>query len=333
STSLTLDGRVLGTVAYMSPEQVVGRAVDRRSDVFSLGIVLRERATGEHPFTAPSQAETISKILRDTPEPVTGRNARLPHRLDEIIERCLDKDPDRRYQDARELCDDLRGLQSELGEAPPFGRRGRLGLAMAAGLVIATLAGAVLLWTGRSLQKPAAGAPAAAPGSPGSPAAAVPARTAVAVLHFQNLTGEPQLDCLRAGLTEMLVTDLSQSPRLEVLSTPRLHQILTDLGALEDLGKRPPSFDLVRQVAQRAAVRKVILGSYARVGDNVLIGVQIEDAATGRILGSERVQGPGGERLLSLVDALAAAVRRHLDPATPSARPVALQEVTTSSPV
>ena len=96
STSLTLDGRVLGTVAYMSPEQVVGRAVDRRSDVFSLGIVLRELATGEHPFTAPSQAETISKILRDTPEPVTGRNARLPHRLDEIIERCLDKDPDRR---------------------------------------------------------------------------------------------------------------------------------------------------------------------------------------------------------------------------------------------
>ena len=328
STSLTLDGRVLGTVAYMSPEQAVGHPVDPRSDVFSLGTVLYELTTGEHPFAATSRAETMSKILRDTPAPVTGRNARLPHRLEEILDRCLEKEPEQRYQDAGGLRDDLLGLQRELDEGRiPGPRPRRLGLAVAGVLVVATLAGLALLWTGRSQQAPEH--PSARTSLPPRTAAAVPARTAVAVLHFQNLTGDPQLDWLRAGLPEMLVTDLSQSPRLDVLGSDRVYQILTDLDAL---GNRPISFEQVQKVAQRAAVRKVILGSFARVGSNVLIAFQIEDAETGRILGSERVQGPGGDRLLSLVDALAAAVHRHLDVVTPSGAPVMLQDVTTSSP-
>lgn len=324
STRLTLDGRILGTVAYMSPEQVVGHAVDRRSDIFSLGIVLYELATGEHPFLAPSQAETISNILRDTPEPVTGRNTRLPHRLAEVIERCLDKDPDRRYQDARDLCDDLRALQRELGEETPLGRHRRFGLAAAALLLVATLAVVALVWTGRSLQRPPGTAAPAAPAS----AAAVPARTGVAVLHFQNLTGDPKLDWLRTGLTEMLVTDLSQFPQLDVLATDRLHQILTDLNAHE---RSSSSFDTVQEVARRAAVQQVIQGSYVQVGDPVRISFQIEDAASGKILGSDRVQGRGGEQLLSLVDELATAVHRELDVIPPSDAPVKLQDVTTSS--
>jgi tetratricopeptide (TPR) repeat protein len=322
-TAITVDGWIPGTVAYMSPEQVVGHAVDRRSDVFSLGVLLFELATGEHPFAAPSKAETISKILRDPPEAASG--AALPHRLGAIIGRCLEKDPDLRYPDARALGDDLRALQLAAGN-PPAGRR-RLGLAVAAGVLIAALAGTVLVWTGRSLQKP----PETEPSAPALPAATVPARTPVAVLHFQNLTGDPQLDWLRAGLTEILVTDLLQSPRLDVLATSRLHQILTDLGALDDSGTRTPSFDLIHRVAQQAAVRKVILGSYLQVGNDVRIIFQVEDAETGKILGGEQVQGPGGEQLPSLLDELAAAVHRHLDPA-PAGRPVALQDVTTSSP-
>jgi serine/threonine-protein kinase len=321
-TAITLDGWIPGTVAYMSPEQVVGHAVDRRSDVFSLGVLLFELATGEHPFAAPSKAETISKILRDPP--TAGNGAALSHRLGEIIGRCLEKDPDLRYQDARALGDDLRVLQRELDEAQLPGGRRRLGLALAAGLLIAALAVAVLLWTGRSRQPAPESVPAAS--------LAVPARTAVAVLHFQNLTGDPQLDWLRAGLPELLVTDLSQSSRLDVLGNDRLHQILTNLGALDDAERRAPSFDLVRQVAQQAAVRKVVLGSYAQVGSSVLIAFRVEDAETGKIVGSAQVQGPGGERLLSLVDELAAAVRRQLGVVTSSSGSVALQDVTTSSP-
>ena len=314
STSLTVDGRILGTVAYMSPEQVVGHPVDCRSDVFSLGIVLYELATGEHPFTGPSRAELMSKILRDEPVPATARNPRLPRRLDEILDRCLEKDPDLRYPDAGALLEDLRALQREPAAAPAIVvRRRRLGLAVAAAAVVTLLIGITLVRTDR-FKEPAP--------------AAVPARTGVAVLHFQNLTGDPQLDWLRTGLTEMLVTDLSQSPRLELLATNHLYQILSELGALEER----PTPEVVRQVARRAGASKVVLGSYAHWESNVLITFQIEDAATGRILGSDRVQGPGGERLLSLVDALAAAVHRHLDGAAPSTRPAALQDVTTSSP-
>lgn len=324
STSLTVDGRILGTVAYMSPEQVMGHPVDGRSDVFSLGIVLYELATGEHPFAAPSRAEFMSKILRDTPEPATARNPRLPRRLDEILDRCLEKDPDRRYQDARALLEDLNGLQRELAEAPAVFRPRRAGIAVAAGLLLAALAGVALVRTSPF----AAPAPATAPVPVSLTVAAVPARTAVAVLHFQNLTGDPQLDWLRMGLTEMLVTDLSQSPQLDVLGTARLSQILEDLEVVDN---RPLSFDLVQEVARRAAVRKVIRGSFAPVEGKILISFQVEDAATGKTLRGDRVQGPGGEQLLSLMDALAAAVHRHLDLAPPAAGRVALQDVTTSS--
>jgi tetratricopeptide (TPR) repeat protein len=321
STSLTVDGRILGTVAYMSPEQVVGHPVDCRSDVFSLGIVLYELATGEHPFAAPSRAEFMSKILRDAPVPAAERNPRLPRRLDEILDRCLEKDPDLRYPDARALLEDLKSLQSGSAVAPAVFRPRRLGLAVAAGLLLATLLAVALVRTERFNNSTPAPAP------PQTTAAAVPARTAVAVLHFQNLTGDPQLDWLRAGLTEMLVTDLSQSPGLEVLGTDRLHQILTDL----DVDNGPMSFDMVQKVARRAAVRQVIRGTYVRVGRNVLISFQIEDASNGEILGSDRVQGPGDERLLSLVDALVAAVHRKLDVAPPASAPLTLQDVTTSS--
>ncbi|HEX9941197.1 MAG TPA: protein kinase [Thermoanaerobaculia bacterium] len=336
---LTREGWVLGTVSYMSPEQLAGKPADHRSDIFSLGTVLFEMATGEHPFMAPSAAEVMSKILRDPPGPA---KAELPQRLGRILGRCLEKDPDLRYQDARDLCEDLRALQRELDEAAILGshssgvfgeagrprRLSRRGLSMAAALMVAALAGAVLLWTGRPPQKAPESASAAAPAALDSPAPTAPARATVAVLHFQNLTGDPKLDWLRTGLTEMLVTDLSQSSRLDVLGTDRLYQILADLGALSN---RPTSFDLVQKVAQRAAVQQVILGSYAQVGGNVRISFQIEDAATGRILGSDRIQGRGDEQLLLLVDELIAAVHRHLEIETPAAAPARVQEVTTSS--
>ena len=119
SAGLTFDGRVLGTVPYMSPEQVRGLPVDCRSDVFSLGTLLYELATGEHPFAAPSPAETISKILRDTPPP-----AALPSGLQEIIDRCLAKDTELRYRDAGELRDALQSLASPLSHGR--GWRGRV---------------------------------------------------------------------------------------------------------------------------------------------------------------------------------------------------------------
>ena len=109
-------GQVLGTLAYMSPEQAEGRAVDHRSDVFSLGILLYEMATGRHPFKRNNDVSTLSAILTAAPPPVVGVNGALPPDLGAIIERCLARSPDQRYQSAAELRQDLAALQSrEIG--------------------------------------------------------------------------------------------------------------------------------------------------------------------------------------------------------------------------
>ena len=114
ATVETEEGKILGTVAYMSPEQAEGKAVDPRSDVFSLGTILYEMATGERPFRGDTNMSTIGSILRDEPAPVTELNRSLPRHLGRIIRRCLAKDPDRRYQTALDLRNELEELKAEI---------------------------------------------------------------------------------------------------------------------------------------------------------------------------------------------------------------------------
>ena len=111
--NLTADGRILGTVAYMSPEQAQGKAVDSRSDVFSLGIVLFEIATAVRPFTGDSNVAVISSILKDTPPLVTDLRPDLPRELSRIVKRCLAKDPEERYQTGKDLRNDLKALKED----------------------------------------------------------------------------------------------------------------------------------------------------------------------------------------------------------------------------
>jgi serine/threonine protein kinase len=115
---VTASGRIMGTVAYMSPEQAEGKPVDPRSDVFSLGIVLYEMITGDRPFQGDTHISTITAILRDTPKPVHERTHAAPRQLDRILQRCLEKAPDRRYETARGLRNDLESLKVEESSQP-----------------------------------------------------------------------------------------------------------------------------------------------------------------------------------------------------------------------
>jgi serine/threonine protein kinase/Tfp pilus assembly protein PilF len=115
--ALTREGMVMGTVPYMSPEQVQGRPVDHRADIFSLGVLLYEMATGTRPFKGETSADLISSILRDAPQAVTEVNVDLPNHLGRVVNRCLEKDLQRRYQTALDVKNELEQLQKEGFEA------------------------------------------------------------------------------------------------------------------------------------------------------------------------------------------------------------------------
>ena len=170
---LTGEGRIVGTVAYMSPEQAEGKPVDERSDLFSLGIIYYEMVTGERPFKGDTSLSVLSSILKDTPRSVTELNQSLPRHLGRIIKRALTKDPEHRYQTAKDLRNDLEQLKSEIdsGEMARFpaegaspagtagaarGRRRPLLAVAATAVGLAAIAAGAWLLRGRSAPAPAA---------------------------------------------------------------------------------------------------------------------------------------------------------------------------------
>ena len=104
---LTGEGKIVGTVAYLSPVQAVGRAVDHRTDIFSLGVLLYELSTGVRPFTGDTSLSVLSAIMKDTPAPASDVNPRVPRELGKIIRRCLQKDPEQRFQSAKDVRNEL----------------------------------------------------------------------------------------------------------------------------------------------------------------------------------------------------------------------------------
>ncbi len=339
TATLTEAGHILGTVPYMSPEQILGKPADARSDIFSLGVMLYQMATGRRPFQGEAQAEVISAILRDTPSSVDELRGELPHHLGRIVRHCLEKDPEHRYQSALDVRNELADLKREVdsGEVAgspvtastatgaarrrPGGRKWWLA-ATAAAMILAVAAGYFHL---RSREE----AVGVTPPVVGTAAVeGTPSRSRIAVLYFENLTGDPQLDWLRNGITTMLVTDLSHSPDLDILSTGRLYQILKDLDALDE---SILSSDLVRGLAERAAVETVVRGSYARAGEVLRIAFTIEDATSGEILKTHSVDERGDERLFAMVDELSAAIRNTFEVKRPVESPATVQAATTTS--
>jgi eukaryotic-like serine/threonine-protein kinase len=140
---ITAEGKILGTVAYMSPELAEGKPVDGRSDLFSLGVILYEMATGQRPFTGDTTISIISSIVKDTPKSVTDVNAMLPRELGRIVRRALAKDPEQRYQSAKDLRNDLSELKTDV-DSGAIGARTTVPRASTTLLWPSVLAGAII---------------------------------------------------------------------------------------------------------------------------------------------------------------------------------------------
>jgi serine/threonine-protein kinase len=224
----TREGIVMGTMPYMSPEQVEGRAIDDRTDVFSLGVVLHEMATGSRPFRGDSAAALLSAILRDHPPPVTDVRPDLPGELARLIDRCLDKDRERRLQTAEEV-------RSQLEE----------------------------LWHRVDSGETASRSTAPAPFSYG-----FGDRPAVAVLPFENRSGDPEQEYFADGLAEDLITRLSQWRSFPVIAR---NSSFVYKGRAVD----------AKRVAADLGVRYVVEGSVRKGGSRVRIVARLTDATSG----------------------------------------------------
>ncbi len=292
--ALTRDGQVLGTSTYMSPEQAQGKPVDQRSDLFSLGVIFYEMLSGRRPFAGGSAADLLAAVLRDQPQPLGELKPSVPGYLDELVRRCLEKDPDERPQHVDEIRQQLttRGEpETRLqGATRGVGARRRTGVRWMVGLVAVAVIGGLVGWT--ALRSPGAEEPFATE-------LALPAIRSLAVLPLQNLSGDPNQAYFADGMTEALSADLAQISSLRVISRTSVMQYK---------GARDKSLP---EIASELDVEAVIEGSAARLGDRVRITAQLVHAPTDRHLWARTYMRDVGD-LLALQSEVARAVAREI---------------------
>jgi serine/threonine protein kinase/Tfp pilus assembly protein PilF len=245
---LTSPGSAVGTVAYMSPEQARGEELDARSDLFSVGVVLYEMATGVIPFSGATAALIFDGIMHSDPTPATELNTRLPAAIENVLSKALEKDTDLRYQTAAELRADLKRLKRDLDSSRRHATEKTDG-------------------SGPQSGKSGAFAHASAP--------AAAAKKSVAVLYFENLSGAKEDEYLRDGITEDVITELSKIRGLNTFSRPTVLNF-------RDKAVTPA------QIGQQLGAAYVLTGTLRRAGARLRISAQLVDTRTDFPLWSER---------------------------------------------
>ncbi len=305
---LTKAGKIIGTVTYMSPEQAKGERVDMRSDIFSFGILLYRMATGEFPFTGPTQVSTIANILETKHEAPRTKNSNIPNELERIIDKCLQKNCEDRYQDTRDLVVDLRNLRrqfdsgftdtisTELNKPTQtqtktveinVSKRSYMALGFATLIVV--------LWffiDSPIIQIDTTTSEVQAQGH------------ALAILGFENKTGDPELDWLETGLPEILLTDLVQSQSLQIISQKRIKDCFPPDRRSEH------TFDECVDAAGTLGAIHVLSGSFYKLGDKIRIDARIVDVKSGTIIKTQKVIGSDP---FELIDSLTSKIAIALD--------------------
>jgi len=301
---VTDTGVIIGTPEYMSPEQVEGRELDQRSDIYSLGILLYEMLTGRVPFRGDTPLSVAVKQKTERPLAPRRVNPQISEDIDRIILKCLEKDKNRRYQDAEELLEELKTIEvaypTTTRVKPERKTRTtreitvKFNLSRAYIPTLIVIAVLVLGFVGLKLISKRDVSLFAAD------------KPSLAVMHFENNTGDSTMEHWRKALSDLLIADLGQSRFIQVLSPERLYAVMEELDLLQS--QSYSSRDLA-DVAERAGVKYVLVGKMTQAGEIVRLNTTLQEGRSGDIIGQEQVEGENENALFAMVDDLTTLIK------------------------
>jgi tetratricopeptide (TPR) repeat protein len=296
---ITDTGEIFGTPEYMSPESLEGKDVNQRTDIYSLGIILFEMLTGKVPFEGDTPLNVALKQKTEIPQDPQRINPQITDDLSHVILKCLNKDQDKRYDGTAALLTELDNIEKSMPtteriipeKRPLTSREITVKFSMKKVLTPLLIALAVVIigifgWRFLWKRKPVS----FAEGKP-----------SLAVMHFENNTGDEALDHWRKAMSDLLIADLSQSKYISVLSAEELYNILDEQSLLDE---KSYSSKALKDVASRAGVDFVLVGKMTKAGETIRIDTQLQNADSGKLIGTERVEGQGEESFFAMVDDL-----------------------------
>ena len=306
---------IVGTPQYMSPEQVKGEKPDQRADIYSLGTILFEMLTGRKIFEAESREKVMRKHVEESPVPPSKLNPQIPLFLENIIARCLEKDPGKRFQDVEGILATLDKHAIGSGTLP---LKRYLRRHWYVPFILILITAATILF---SILKPKSLVPEESV-----------KRKSLAIVYLSNNTGNIGLDYMRRAVSEMLISDLIQSQHIRVITGDKVYSVLQKLGLLE---KDAFSTEDLKNVTTECSADYILTGNFTRSNDIFYFNTFIHGADTMEIIGTQKVEARDENSIFAVIDGLSREIKQDFNiSAEEIARDIDedVIKITTSSP-